>query len=118
MARSGVAAGGTSMTETYANPPRWAQALLVYLLRRSDPESIPGDLLEEYRDVRRPRLGRLRADAWYVRNVLSLFWRVFWPSALPMLAVKLAVKFAPLLVGLVPSLLRLPNVSALDAVAL
>ncbi len=103
------------MTETYTNPPGWAQALLGCVSRRSDPESIPGDLLEEYREVRRPGLGRAQADAWYVRQVMSLFWRVLWPCILPMAAVKL---LAPWPVGWNPSLVPLPNVSTLDALAL
>jgi hypothetical protein len=53
-------------------PPRWAYALLKSLLRPSDAESVPGDLLEEYREVKRPALGRRRADAWYIKQVLSV----------------------------------------------
>jgi hypothetical protein len=105
------------MTDIPTRPPRWAQALLRCVSRPADRESIPGDLLEEYREVRRPALGRIRADAWYVKHVLSVFWRVMWPCALPMLTAK------PLLLMVVPkgwdpSLVPLPNVSLLDAFAL
>jgi hypothetical protein len=50
------------MTSIEPNPPRWADALLRALLRAADRESIAGDLLEEYRAARLPRLGAARAD--------------------------------------------------------
>jgi hypothetical protein len=70
------------MKNTEPYPPRWAQAVLQCVLRPSDRESIAGDLLEEYRVAREPALGRLRADVWYVEQVLSIVWRPIWPSAL------------------------------------
>jgi hypothetical protein len=57
-------------------PPRWATTLLRLILRSSDRESIPGDLLEEYREAILPRCGGLRADLWYVRQVASLAWHL------------------------------------------
>jgi hypothetical protein len=36
-----------------------------------DRETISGDLLEEYREERLPRLGRIRANAWYLRQLIS-----------------------------------------------
>jgi hypothetical protein len=104
------------MTDTPPNPPRWAQALLGCLSRPTDRDPIAGDLLEEYREVRHPALGRLPADTWYVKHVISVLWRIVWPSALPMAAVKLLTPVWP--VGWIPSLVPLPNVSALDALAL
>ena len=102
------------MTDIDTSPPRWAQALLRCLLRLSDAESIPGDLLEEYRDVRRPSLGRMRANAWYSKHVMSVLWRVLWPCAAPMAAMKVL-----LLLAIHPSwnvyLVPLPGVSLLDA---
>ena len=60
-------------------PPRWAEAVLRSLLKPSDRESISGDLLEEYRAARYPALGELRADAWYIKHVLSVLLRLTWP---------------------------------------
>ena len=67
------------------SPPRWAEAQLRSLLRPVDRESISGDLLEEYRAVRRPSLGALRANIWYVRHVLSMLWHLIRPCALVLL---------------------------------
>ena len=61
------------------NPPRWAEAVLRSLLRPSDRESISGDLLEEYRAARRPALGALGADAWYLKHVGSVLWHLILP---------------------------------------
>lgn len=70
------------MTRNELSPPRWAEAMLRSLVRPSDRESISGDLLEEYRAVRHPTLGAFRANAWYVKHVLSVLWRLIWPCAL------------------------------------
>ena len=64
------------------NPPRWADAILRSLLRPSDRDSISGDLLEEYRAARRPALGAFRANAWYLKHLLSVLWRLIRPCAL------------------------------------
>src|SRR5215813_4068066 len=53
------------------NPPRWAEKLLLAVLRERDRETIPGDLLEEYQETILPAKGRFRADLWYLRQVLS-----------------------------------------------
>ena len=78
------------MKNNQASPPRWAEATLRSLLRPSDRESIPGDLLEEYREVRHPVLGPFRAGAWYVKHVLSVLWRLIWPWAIAMAALSVA----------------------------
>jgi hypothetical protein len=100
------------MTITERNPPRWAEALLRSLLRPSDRESISGDLLEEYREVRRPALGGRRANAWYVKHVLSVFWRLLWPFATAMIALHELTRLVEL-----PNvaLFQAPGVSAQDA---
>src|SRR5260221_3554259 len=67
-----------------ANPPRWAESILGLLLKPADRETVSGDLLEEYRDTKRPALGRPRADAWYIRHVLGYFWRSVWPCVVPL----------------------------------
>jgi hypothetical protein len=82
-------------------------------VRPSDAESIPGDLLEEYREVRRPALGRLRADVWYITQVLSVLWRVVWPCVVAIAALRM-LSF-PLPDGWNPSLVAAPGLSVLDA---
>src|SRR5262245_10511270 len=116
MARPYPTAKGAHMTNKQPSPPRFAQALLRTLLRPADTESIPGDLLEEYREVRRPSLGRIRADLWYVKHVLSMLWRVMWPCVVAMIALR--VLSFPLPGGWNPSLVPAPGVSLLDAVIL
>jgi len=101
------------MSDTQVTPPRWAQALLKSLLRPSDSESVPGDLLEEYREVRRPSLGRLRADAWYIEQMLSVLWRVAWPCVVAIIVLRI-LSF-PLPRGWNPGLAPAPGLSLLDA---
>jgi hypothetical protein len=113
-----MAAEGARMIDEQANPPRVAQMLLHIALRPHDAESIAGDLLEEYRAVRRPSLGWLRADAWYVLHVLSVVGRPVWPFALALVAIKsvlTAFMLFPLVGRWNPSLVPAPNVSLLDA---
>jgi len=63
---------GSNPEATSNRPPRWAESLLIHMLKPRDRESIPGDLFEEYREDRVPALGRARANLWYCRQVLSL----------------------------------------------
>jgi len=84
-----MAAEGAHMTTKEPNPPRWAEAVLRSLLRPSDRESISGDLLEEYRAARRPALGALGADAWYLKHVGSVLWHLILPCALTLAAITL-----------------------------
>jgi hypothetical protein len=53
------------------SPPRWLERLLLQCLPARDRETISGDLLEEYREVQLPRLGPMRANVWYLRQLLS-----------------------------------------------
>ena len=101
-----------------ANPPRIAQMLLRATLRPGDAESIAGDLLEEYRAVRRPSLGRFKADAWYWGHTLSVLGHLVWPFALALVAARIVVALfmAFPLSRWNPSLVPAPNVSLLDAV--
>ncbi|HZM92968.1 MAG TPA: permease prefix domain 2-containing transporter [Vicinamibacterales bacterium] len=101
------------MSDTQMDPPRWAHALLKSFVRPSDTESIPGDLLEEYREVKRPLLGRRRADAWYVKQAFSVLWSVVWPCVVA-IAVLRILSF-PLPRGWNPSLVPAPGASLLDA---
>lgn len=52
-------------------PPAWMERLLHTLLPARDRETITGDLYEEFRETRVPRLGRTRANLWYLRQVAS-----------------------------------------------
>jgi hypothetical protein len=72
-------------------PPRWAEALLRSLLRPADRESISGDLLEEYRETRRPALGALGADVWYVKHAASMLWYLIRPYALALVGPSLVL---------------------------
>ena len=74
------------MKDTEANPPRWAETILQCLLKPSDRDSTVGDLLEEYRAARRPSLGAVRANVWYIVQVLSILWRLIQPAALVLAA--------------------------------
>ena len=69
------------MTTKECTPPRWSEALLRMMLRPSDRDAISGDLLEEYRAVRRPALGAVGANAWYLTQTASVLWRLMWPAA-------------------------------------
>jgi hypothetical protein len=73
------------MKSDETNPPRWAEAMLRSLVRPSDRESISGDLLEEYRAARRPTLGALRGNIWYIKHVLSVLSRLIQPYALALI---------------------------------
>jgi hypothetical protein len=60
---------------TNATPPSWAELALRAFLSERDFESVSGDLLEEYRENIYGNRGRLRADVWYVAQVLGFAWR-------------------------------------------
>ncbi len=101
------------MIDTHADPPRWAHALLRSVLRPSDVDAVPGDLIEEYRAAQRPSRGGFGADVWYVRQILSIVWRVVWPFLVATVALRL-LSF-PLPQAWNPSLIPAPGVSLLDA---
>jgi hypothetical protein len=63
---------------TMANPPAAARALLGLILTAEARDTVSGDLIEEYREARIPRLGRWRADLWYWRQVAGLWLRSYW----------------------------------------
>ena len=52
-------------------PPRVLEQLLLILLPARDRETVSGDLMEDYREDKLPRLGRVRANYWYLRQVVS-----------------------------------------------
>ena len=70
-----------------SSPPRWAEALLRLFLKPEVFTSVSGDLLEQYRDSIHPARGLLRADQWYVTQVLGFvlrgtrLWAVLFAAA-------------------------------------
>ncbi|HWW83277.1 MAG TPA: permease prefix domain 2-containing transporter [Vicinamibacterales bacterium] len=110
------------------SPPRWAEGLLRLSLPPGDRETVSGDLLEEYRAARHPALGAIRADLWYIKHVVSVFWRVIRPFVLTMVA--LQILFSILVMGGPPgpglrlrllqsfwygSMVQAPGISLFDA---
>jgi hypothetical protein len=59
-------------------PPLWAHELLTWLVPASSEESIPGDLLEEYREAVHPSRGQRGANLWYLGQVVGLLARLAW----------------------------------------
>ncbi len=60
------------MKQQLATPPRWAESVLERILADADRQTVPGDLREEFAEVIQPARGRLKANLWYLRQVLSL----------------------------------------------
>jgi predicted DNA repair protein MutK len=65
-----MAAGGADMIPE--QPPAWLERTLLLLLNARDRETISGDLLEEYREEQLPRVGSIRANYWYLRQLFSI----------------------------------------------
>jgi len=59
----------------HARPPEWAVWVLTSILPSRDRDAVPGDLLEHYRLEQVDKRGRLRADVWYVGQVISHLWK-------------------------------------------
>lgn len=101
------------MTAQESSPPALAEMMLHSLVKPSEWEPISGDLLEEYREVREPSLGKRRANVWYVGQVLTVFARLAWPCLLLIAAITvLSLKIKFFWYG---SVLPLPLVSLADA---
>lgn len=60
---------------TDVTPPVWAESILRAVLKRTDFDSVSGDLLEEYRDAVYPASGRDAADRWYLAQVVGFAMR-------------------------------------------
>jgi hypothetical protein len=54
-----------------AQPPRWLEHCLAWVLPARDRETIAGDLFEEYVEARLPELGLVRANWWYLQQVIG-----------------------------------------------
>lgn len=44
------------------------------ILYRFADDVVVGDLLEEFREERVPKVGRMRAEIWYARQIISIIW--------------------------------------------
>jgi hypothetical protein len=62
-------------------PPVWAESLLRLFLRPDIFAGVSGDLVEQYRDSILPARGLVRADRWYLRQVLGFVLRKTLPWA-------------------------------------
>src|SRR5215469_2292674 len=62
-------------------PPIWAEWLLGIFLKPDVFASVSGDLLEQYRDSILPARGLMRADRWYLTQVLGFILRKTLPWA-------------------------------------
>src|SRR5438552_18938253 len=60
------------------HPPELAELILGALLPLDMRETVSGDLLEEYRESRVPKVGEFRADLWYWRQVGGMWLRAYW----------------------------------------
>jgi hypothetical protein len=69
VARRKVAVGDAGVNSEA--PPRWLERTLLLFLPVRHRETISGDLLEEYREEQLPRLGSMRANIWYLRQLVS-----------------------------------------------
>ena len=58
-------------------PPRIAARLLAFFTAAEDREIVLGDLAEEFRVVRVPRLGERAARRWYWSQVVRSIWPLF-----------------------------------------
>ncbi len=90
-------------------PPRWLQRMLVTFLNARDRETISGDLLEEYREQQLPHSGVLRANCWYVRQLISFACIRIWGGPLMKQALTLASLFvigAGLWLGVMENVLK------------
>ncbi len=67
-----MAGKGHAIDEPAGVPPRWVEIVLERILADADGQTVTGDLREEYAEAILPCMGRLRADLWYLRQVLSL----------------------------------------------
>jgi hypothetical protein len=73
------------------DPPAWAELIVTLFAPARRQDSVVGDLLEEYREVRLPRDGRAAADRWFGRHALGFLWRAALPWTLA-LALQLAAR--------------------------
>jgi hypothetical protein len=105
---------------SYPAPPHWLETLLLRSLPARDREIISGDLLEEYREVRLPRLGALRANLWYARQLISfLIVRSFGASTMRALLTWMSAltALAGMWLAVMENILRHPGYAGRSAIA-
>lgn len=66
----------------YPAPPAWATLILRSFVPRRDADTVPGDLLEMYRDSIHPARGERRADRWFIQQVAYIVVRRTAPWAI------------------------------------
>jgi hypothetical protein len=118
VARRKVAAGVEGVIPPA--PPRWLETLLRWCLPVRDRETISGDLLEEYREVQLPRLGPMRANVWYMRQLISfLIVRSVGASTMKAFLtwMSLFTALAGVWLAVMENILRHPGYAARSAVA-
>lgn len=101
-------------------PPRWLETLLRWCLPARDRDSISGDLLEEYREAQLPQLGSVRANLWYLRQLISfLAVRSFGGSTLraSLTWMSVLITLAGIWLGIMEQLLKHPGYAARSVVA-
>ena len=101
-------------------PPRSIERCLLLLLPAQDREAISGDLIEEYREHKLPRLGRLRANLWYAWQVASFVPRSPRLDVAERRVLALLCCFTALAgswLGFMDVYLRHPNIASHEAIA-
>lgn len=75
------------------NPLRWSEYLLYLVLPKEERETVPGDLLEEYRTVILPKFGVRLARLWFAKQVMSSIWPFLKRRVLKALGLATLLKF-------------------------
>lgn len=73
--------------------PRWAEYLLFFFLPKDQRDSVPGDLVEEYRTVLVPKFGVRAARWWFVKQVASSLWPLLSRRVLKALGILSLVRY-------------------------
>ena len=73
--------------------PVWAEYILYLFLPKSDRESIPGDLIEEFRSKIVPKFGPTAARIWFIKQVFSSTWPLLKQRVLRALGILSITKF-------------------------
>ncbi len=105
---------------TQQAPPRWLERILMFCLLPRDRETVSGDLLEEYREERAPRLGAMRANIWYFRQSISfLVVRSFGgpPMKAALISMSLFTVAAGVWLALMENILKHPGYTGRTAIA-
>jgi hypothetical protein len=102
-------------------PPRWAEVLLEHLVPIRNRDIVTGDLREEYAESQLPQAGRLRANLWYLRQVLSFVPHLSWkrgPTMRILFPVSLFTLASTLWLAVMEIILRHPGFATRTTTAL